>query len=95
MTDRELKKLAKYMINELCEFAIAPIVYDEDGIQRLGHHLAFFTDDETDQYDKLILKNKISGLQKLLEKNVQNENYETADAIFKKINNLKKQIKNQ
>ena len=94
MTDRELRKLAKYMMNELCEFAIAPIVYDEDGIQRLGHHLAFFTEDEVDQYDKLILKNKISGLQKLLEKNIQDENYETADAIFIKIKTLETKLKN-
>jgi len=95
MTDREIRKLAKYIVKEISEFAVAPVVHDDESIQdKLGHHLAFFTDDQLDQYELLMLKNKIKGLQKLLDKNIKSENYETADAISKKINILKKEIKN-
>lgn len=87
MTDKELLKLAKYIVKELT----AP---DEDGIDQPGYHLTFFTDDQMGEYENLLLKNQIEHLQRLLDATITAEDYEAAAVILKKIKDIEQQLKN-
>jgi hypothetical protein len=87
MTDKELRKLAKYIVEELT-------MPDEDGIEQIGYHLTFFTDDQMEEYENLLIKNQIEQLQRLLDATIVSEDYEAAAVILKKIKDIEKQIKN-
>jgi len=86
MTDKELRKLAKYIVEELT-------MPDEDGIDQIGYHLTFFTDDQMEEYENLLIKNQIEQLQRLLDATIISEDYEAAAVILKKIKDIEKQIK--
>ena len=86
MTDKELRKLAKYIVEELT-------MPDEDGIEQIGYHLTFFTDDQMEEYENLLIKNQIEQLQRLLDATIVSEDYEAAAVILKKIKDIEKQIK--
>ena len=88
MTDKEIRKLAKYIVEELT-------MPGEDGIEQLGYHLAFFTDKQMKEYENLLLINEIDQLQELLDIQIKSENYEAAAVILKKIKTIEDQIKNQ
>jgi len=88
MTDKEIRKLAKYIVEELT-------MPGEDGIEQLGYHLAFFTDKQMQEYESLLLINEIDQLQELLDIQIKSENYEAAAVILKKIKTIEDQIKNQ
>jgi hypothetical protein len=88
MTDKEIRKLAKYIVEELT-------MPNEDGIEQLGYHLAFFTDKQMKEYENLLLINEIDQLQELLDIQIKSENYEAAAVILKKIKTIEDQIKNQ
>jgi len=60
MTDKELRKLAKYIVEELT-------MPNEDGVDQIGYHLTFFTDDQMEEYENLLIKNQIEQLQRLLD----------------------------
>ena len=87
MTDKELRKLAKYIVEELT-------IPDEDGIEQIGYHLTFFTDDQMEEYENLLIKNQIEQLQRLLDATIVSEDYEAAAVLLKKIKDIEKQIKN-
>jgi hypothetical protein len=87
MTDKELRKLAKYIVEELT-------TPDEDGIEQLGYHLTFFTNDQMEEYEGLLLKNQIEQLQRLLDGTIAAEDYEAAAVILKKIKDIEQQLKN-
>tara|TARA_R110000822_G_scaffold66810_1_gene163009 strand:- start:4198 stop:4485 length:288 start_codon:yes stop_codon:yes gene_type:complete len=84
MTDKELRKLAVYIVGELTK-------PNEDFIDGLGFHLAFFNTEQFDEYEILQLNHEIKQLNKLLEDSITNENYETSSIIFKKIKELEKE----
>ena len=84
MTDKELRKLAVYIVGELTKPS-------EDFIDGLGFYLAFFNTDQFDEYEILQLNHEIKQLNKLLEDSITNENYETSSIIFKKIKELEKE----
>ncbi len=84
MTDKELRKLAVYIVGELTKPS-------EDFIDGLGFHLAFFNTEQFDEYEILQLNHEIKQLNKLLEDSITNENYETSSIIFKKIKELEKE----
>jgi len=86
MTDKELRKLAKYIVEELT-------MPNEDGIDQIGYHLTFFTDDQMEEYENLLIKNQIEQLQRLLDATIISEDYEAAAVILKKIKDIEKQIK--
>ena len=88
MTDKELRKLAKYIVEELT-------MPDENGIEQIGYHLTFFTDDQMEEYENLLIKNQIEQLQKLLDATIVSEDYEAAAVILKKIKDIEKQIKDK
>ena len=81
MSDDELKKLAIYIVQELTK-------PNEDYIDGLGFHLAFFDSNQYSEYEILQVNHEIKQLNKLLEDSITNENYETSSLIFKKILNL-------
>jgi hypothetical protein len=94
MTDKELRKLAVYIVGELTkpsEDFIDGLGFHEDFIDGLGFHLAFFNTDQFDEYEILQLNHEIKQLNKLLEDSITNENYETSSIIFKKIKELEKE----
>ena len=84
MTDKELRKLAVYIVGELTK-------PNEDFIDGLGFHLAFFNTEQFDEYEILQLNHEIKQLNKLIEDSITNENYETSSIIFKKIKELEKE----
>jgi hypothetical protein len=86
MTDKELRKLAKYIVEELT-------IPDEDGIEQIGYHLTFFTDDQMEEYENLLIKNQIEQLQRLLDATIVSEDYEAAAVLLKKIKDIEKEIK--
>jgi len=86
MTDKELRKLAKYIVEELT-------MPNEDGVDQIGYHLTFFTDDQMEEYENLLIKNQIEQLQRLLDATIISEDYEAAAVILKKIKDIEKQIK--
>ena len=88
MTDKELRKLAKYIVEELT-------MPDENGIEQIGYHLTFFTDDQMEEYENLLIKNQIEQLQRLLDATIVSEDYEAAAVILKKIKDIEKQIKDK
>ncbi len=81
MTDKELKKLALYIADELTKPS-------EDMIDKLGHYIMFFDQGQLDEYDELNLKHEIEQLNKLLKINLEQENYEAAALIHAKIKKL-------
>jgi len=81
MTDKELKKLALYIADELTKPS-------EDMIDKLGHYIMFFDQGQLDEYEQLNLKHEIEQLNKLLKINLEQENYEAASMIHAKIKKL-------
>tara|TARA_R110000823_G_scaffold215656_1_gene345259 strand:+ start:140 stop:406 length:267 start_codon:yes stop_codon:yes gene_type:complete len=81
MTDKELKKLAMYIVDELTKPS-------EDMIDKLGHYIMFFNQNQLDEYEELNLKHEIEQLNKLLKINLEEENYEAASIIHAKIKKL-------
>jgi hypothetical protein len=81
MTDKELKKLAMYIVDELTKPS-------EDMIDKLGHYIMFFDQGQLDEYEELNLKHEIEQLNKLLKINLEEENYEAASIIHAKIKKL-------
>ena len=81
MTDKELKKLALYIADELTKPS-------EDMIDKLGHYIMFFDQGQLDEYEELNLKHEIEQLNKLLKINLEQENYEAAALIHAKIKKL-------
>ena len=81
MTDKELKKLALYIADELTKPS-------EDMIDKLGHYIMFFDQGQLDEYEQLNLKHEIEQLKKLLKINLEQENYEAASMIHAKIKKL-------
>jgi len=81
MTDKEIKKLAMYIVDELTKPS-------EDMIDKLGHYIMFFDQGQLDEYDELNLKHEIEQLNKLLKINLEQENYEAASLIHVKIKKL-------
>ena len=81
MTDKELKKLALYIADELTKPS-------EDMIDKLGHYIMFFDQGQLDEYEQLNLKHEIEQLKKLLMINLEQENYEAASMIHAKIKKL-------
>ena len=86
MTDKELKKLALYIADELTKPS-------EDMIDKLGHYIMFFDQGQLDEYEQLNLKHEIEQLKKLLMINLEQENYEVASMIHAKIKKLEDDIK--
>ena len=86
MTDKELKKLALYIADELTKPS-------EDMIDKLGHYIMFFDQGQLDEYEQLNLKHEIEQLKKLLKINLQEENYEAASMIHAKIKKLEDDMK--
>ena len=86
MTDKELKKLALYIADELTKPS-------EDMIDKLGHYIMFFDQGQLDEYEQLNLKHEIEQLKKLLEINLEQENYEAASMIHAKIKKLEDDMK--
>lgn len=86
MTDKELKKLALYIADELTKPS-------EDMIDKLGHYIMFFDQGQLDDYEQLNLKHEIEQLKKLLEINLEQENYEAASMIHAKIKKLEDDMK--
>jgi len=84
MSDNELKKLAVYIVEELTK-------PNEDFIDGLGFHLAFFDSNQFSEYEILQVSHEIKQLNKLLENSITNENYETSSILFKKIKQLEKE----
>ena len=81
MTDKELKKLAMYIVDELTKPS-------DDMIDKLGHYVMFFDQGQLDEYEELNLKHEIEQLNKLLKINLEQENYEAAALIHAKIKKL-------
>ena len=81
MTDKELKKLAMYIVDELTKPS-------EDMIDKLGHYIMFFNQNQLYEYEELNLKHEIEQLNKLLKINLEEENYEAASIIHAKIKKL-------
>ena len=77
MTDKELKKLALYIADELTKPS-------EDMIDKLGHYIMFFDQGQLDEYEQL---------KKLLKINLEQENYEAASMIHAKIKKLEDDMK--
>jgi protein-arginine kinase activator protein McsA len=86
MTDKELKKLALYIADELTKPS-------EDMIDKLGHYIMFFDQGQLDEYEQLNLKHEIEQLNKLLKINLEQENYEAASMIHAKIKKLEDDMK--
>ena len=86
MTDKEIKKLAMYIVDEL----IKP---SDDMIDKLGHYVMFFDQGQLDEYEELNLKHEIEQLNKLLKINLEQENYEAASMIHAKIKKLEDDMK--
>jgi len=86
MTDKELKKLALYIVDELTKPS-------EDMIDKLGHYIMFFDQGQLDEYEQLNLKHEIEQLKKLLMINLEQENYEAASMIHAKIKKLEDDMK--
>ena len=86
MTDKELKKLALYIADELTKPS-------EDMIDKLGHYIMFFDQGQLDEYEQLNLKHEIEQLKKLLKINLEQENYEAASMIHAKIKKLEDDMK--
>ena len=84
MSDNELKKLAVYIVEELTK-------PNEDFIDGLGFHLAFFDSNQFSEYEILQVSHEIKQLNKLLENSITNENYETSSILFKKIKQLERE----
>jgi hypothetical protein len=84
MSDNELKKLAVYIVEELTK-------PNEDFIDGLGFHLAFFDASQFSEYEILQVSHEIKQLNKLLEDSITNENYETSSILFKKIKQLERE----
>jgi len=84
MSDNELKKLAVYIVEELTK-------PNEDFIDGLGFHLAFFDINQFSEYEILQVSHEIKQLNKLLENSITNENYETSSILFKKIKQLERE----
>lgn len=84
MSDNELKKLAVYIVEELTK-------PNEDFIDGLGFHLAFFDSNQFSEYEILQVNHEIKQLNKLLENSITNENYETSSILFKKIKQLERE----
>lgn len=81
MTDKELKKLAMYIVDELTKPS-------EDMIDKLGYYIMFFDQGQLNEYEELNLKHEIEQLNKLLKINLEEENYEAASLIHAKIKKL-------
>ena len=86
MTDKELKKLALYIADELTKPS-------DDMIDKLGHYIMFFDQGQLDEYEQLNLKHEIEQLNKLLKINLEQENYEAASMIHAKIKKLEDDMK--
>jgi len=86
MTDKEIKKLAMYIVDELTKPS-------DDMIDKLGHYVMFFDQGQLDEYDELNLKHEIEQLNKLLKINLEQENYEAASMIHAKIKKLEDDMK--
>jgi hypothetical protein len=86
MTDKELKKLALYIADELTKPS-------EDMIDKLGHYIMFFDQGQLYEYEQLNLKHEIEQLKKLLKINLEQENYEAASMIHAKIKKLEDDMK--
>ena len=109
MTDKEIRKLAKYIVEELTMPGEIEIINHEGyETKQIGYHLAFFTDKEMQEYEEVLLTKQIEQLQKLLDKeikslndviinlkNIKSENFEAAAIILNKIKDIEDQIKNQ
>lgn len=87
MTDKELKKLALYIVDELTKPS-------EDMIDKLGFYLMFFDQKQFGEYEELSINHEIEQLNKLLAMNLENEEYETASLIHKKIKKLEEEKNN-
>jgi len=95
MTDKEIRKLAKYIVEELTMPNEIEILNHEGyEIKQIGYHLAFFTDKEMQEYEEVLLTKQIEQLQKLLDKEIKSENFEAAAIILNKIKDIEDQIKN-
>jgi len=86
MTDKEIKKLAMYIVDELTKPS-------DDMIDKLGHYVMFFDQGQLDEYEELNLKHEIEQLNKLLKINLEQENYEAASLIHAKIKKLEDDMK--
>jgi len=86
MTDKEIKKLAMYIVDELTKPS-------DDMIDKLGHYVMFFDQGQLDEYEELNLKHEIEQLNKLLKINLEQENYEAASMIHAKIKKLEDDMK--
>jgi protein-arginine kinase activator protein McsA len=96
MTDKEIRKLAKYIVEELTMPGEIEIINHEGyETKQIGYHLAFFTDKEMQEYEEVLLTKQIEQLQKLLDKEIKSENFEAAAIILNKIKDIEDQIKNQ
>jgi len=96
MTDKEIRKLAKYIVEELTMPGEIEILNHEGyETKQIGYHLAFFTDKEMQEYEEVLLTKQIEQLQKLLDKEIKSENFEAAAIILNKIKDIEDQIKNQ
>ena len=96
MTDKEIRKLAKYIVEELTMPSEIEIINHEGyETKQIGYHLAFFTDKEMQEYEEVLLTKQIEQLQKLLDKEIKSENFEAAAIILNKIKDIEDQIKNQ
>jgi protein-arginine kinase activator protein McsA len=88
MTDKEIYKLAKYIVEELT----MPSDNDTD---QLGYHVAFFTDKQMEEYQNILLIHEMKQLQEILDIYLESEDYESAAVILKQIKTIEDQVKNQ
>ena len=96
MTDKEIRKLAKYIVEELTMPGEIEIINHEGyETKQIGYHLAFFTDKEMQEYEEVLLTKQIEQLQKLLDKEIKSLNDVALPIILNKIKDIEDQIKNQ
>ena len=87
MTDKEIKKLAMYIVDELTKPS-------DDMIDKLGHVRHVLRPRSAQmEYEELNLKHEIEQLNKLLKINLEQENYEAASLIHAKIKKLENDMK--
>ena len=82
MEDKDIRKLASYIVEELTKPS-------DDLIEKVGFHVAFFNQKQMEDYYVISIKHEIEQLEKLMKYNVEMEDYETASLIKSKIADLK------
>lgn len=86
MTDKEIYKLAKYIVEELT-------MPSDNGANQLGYHVAFFTDKQMEEYQNILLTHEMKQLQEILDIHLESEDYESAAVILKQIKTIEDQVK--